>query len=62
MRPDPQGRIDTDALGAKVHRFGEDLGREDTVFDDLLIVVEVVDEEVQGLHALTQPGIHTLPL
>jgi hypothetical protein len=37
------------------------LGRDDAGLDDVLLVIDVVDEHVQRLDALDQPGLQLLP-
>jgi hypothetical protein len=58
----PERRVDADALRAEVDRFRQHLLREDLVLDDALVVIEVVDEQVQRLHALLQPKPRLAPL
>ena len=55
------GRVHTPALGAEVHRVLEQFGGEHTVGDDALVVVQVVDEMVDGREALLQAGLDTPP-
>ena len=62
MRPHAELRMNAAALGPEVGRIGEQRSREDTVGDDLLIVVDVVDEPVQSDEALDETALHPRPL
>ena len=62
VAPDATGRIKTNARGPESFRGLDDLERNDLVFDDLLLVVNVVNEEVQGLNALPQPALDPFPI
>jgi hypothetical protein len=60
--PDPKGGRDADALGAKIFRLRQHLGREHAVGDDALPVVDIVDEAVERTQALLEAGLHLAPL
>jgi hypothetical protein len=48
--------IDADTLGTEVFRVGQQGLGEYAILDDTLVVVEVVDEQVEGLHPLFSPA------
>ena len=58
----PTGRVGAHALGAEVRRAVHQLGRDDAVLDDALVVVEVVDEQVEGAEPLDEAGLESVPL
>ena len=62
MGPNAQWGIHADTLRAKILRIFEQFGREDLVFDDLLLVVQIIDKQVQCLDALLEPRLDLLPL
>ena len=61
MRPDAERRRKAFALLAEVFRIRQQLGRKHAVFDDFLIVVQIVDKQVQRMHALLEPGRNLIP-
>jgi len=48
------GYVNADDLAAEMARPDDQLTRHDVVFEDFLIVVDVVDEQVQGTDTLLQ--------
>src|SRR6185503_12629152 len=62
VAPHALRRIDADALRAIERRGTHDLLGDDTVLDDLLAVVDVVDELVERVDALLQPALDPVPL
>ena len=54
--------VDPDHLGAELRVALDLLGRHDAGFQDLLAVIDVVDEAVQGRDALRQAALHVAPL
>ena len=51
----------TPTFRAVIHRIGQQLCREHPVGDDALIAVDIIDEAVQRIEALTQTGIDEVP-
>ena len=62
VRPHAEARAHTLALGTEVGRVVEQLTREHAVGDDALVVVDVVDEAIEGNEALLQPTGDAPPL
>ena len=62
MRPYTVSRLDADAFLAEIDRLLQDLFRKDPVLDNLLLIVDIGDEHVQGFHPLLQTFIRTRPL
>ena len=62
VRPDALRRVNADALRAKVGRIGQVSAREHVIAHDALLVVDVVDEQIERLRALLQPGFDAPPL
>jgi len=56
------GDGDPDELRAVVGGPEDDLGRDHAVLDDALLMIDVIEEEVQGGDALDQPRLDMLPL
>ena len=61
VAPDALGRIEADALPAKGGRRLDHVLGNDTVLDDLLLVVNVVDKQVEGGDPLGQPPFELDP-
>ena len=61
VRPHAELGVDAPALRAEVGRVGEQLGREHTVRHDALVVVEVVDEPVEGHETLDEAALDRGP-
>ena len=61
VAPDAPGRIDAAALGAIERRRLDDLFRNNFVFQDFLVVVDVVDEFVQRVDALLEAALDPVP-
>ncbi len=62
VRPHPELRMHATALLAEVRRVLEQLAREHPGGDDPLLVVDVVDEHVEGTQPLNQPLLDPAPL
>jgi hypothetical protein len=62
VRPHPELGAHAPALGAEVGRAGQQLGREHAVGHDVLVVVHVVDELVEGRQPLDEAGLDAAPL
>ena len=62
MRPNAVLGLDAHALGAEILGFLEQRARKDPVLDDFLIVVQILNEHVQGAHALLQAVFGDFPL
>ena len=62
VAPDALRRVQPDALRPEGRRGVDDLGGNDPVLDDLLLVIDVVDERVQRVDALLQPALDPCPL
>ena len=62
MCPDIVWWMNANALRSEIHRFLEYLRRKNFVFDDLLIMVQIINEHVQGLNPLLESGLGFLPL
>jgi hypothetical protein len=60
--PDAARRIDADALAAEVRGSGDQLGGDHSGADRPLLVVDVVDEQVEGVEPLDEPGLDQVPL
>ena len=60
--PYPVGRVDAHAFGPELLGFLDVFPRQDAVVEDLLVVVDVVDEAVECIHALLETGGHLIPL
>ncbi len=58
----PNFGMNAAALRPEVGRVGEQLGGEHAVGDDLLFVVDVVDEAVEGDEPLHESALHERPL
>ena len=56
------GHVHTHHLGSELGVVQDLLGRDDTGLDDVLVVVDVMDEAVQGGHTLDQALFHAAPL
>jgi hypothetical protein len=61
VRIDAAGHVHAHHLGPELRVLGHLLLRHDAGLDDLLPVVDVVDEAVERMDALAQPGFHLLP-
>ena len=61
MGPDPVSGGYAGALGLVIARIQDDVCRQDTVCEDALLVVDVVDEAVECPAALGQPQTDALP-
>ena len=59
--PHTAGGIEAHALGPEARRSREELGRHDTRADTALVVVDVVNEEVQGPQTLNEPAPDPIP-
>ena len=62
MAPDAAGRIDAVALRAVEGGRLDDLLGDDLVLQDFLVVVNVVDELVEGVDALLESALNPFPL
>ena len=62
MAPDAERRLETDALPAETPGRLKDFGRHHAVLDDFLVVVDVVDEQIQGSDALLQAALDHHPV
>ena len=62
MAPDALRRLEAHALFAKALGGSDDLPRDNPVLQDLLVVVEVVEEEVEGENALLETLLEAVPL
>jgi len=62
VRINPVGHIHPHHLGTELRIALDLLTRNDTGFEDLLLVVDVVDEAVERRDALHQAGLHAFPL
>ena len=56
------GHLQADALAAIARGPEDQLGRDDPVREDQPVVVDVVDEQVQGPDPLLQPALDPVPL
>ena len=61
MCPDSTWRIDADAFMSKIHGIREQFLWKHARLDDALPVIDIVDEEVERLDALLQPGLDARP-
>ena len=61
MCPDAVGRRNTHALLSKVHGLVEKRFRKNAIFNNLLIVIQIVDEHIKGFYALFKPFFYALP-
>jgi hypothetical protein len=61
VTPHAAGRAHADTLRPEAHRRLHDLGGDDAVLEDLLIVVDVVDEFVQRMDALPESPFEPVP-
>ena len=60
--PDAPGRVDAHALPAEVGGAGDQLGGDDPRAHRPLVVVDVVDEQVEGVEPLDQARLDQVPL
>ncbi len=56
------GQVDADHLGPVVRIVQDQLGRHDAGLEDALLVVEVLEEQIEGGHPLHQPGFQRRPV
>ena len=61
MAPDAARWIETHARLPEARRGAQDLGRDDAVLDDPLLVIDVVNEEVERADALLQAALDEAP-
>ena len=57
----PRGGLRPDARLPEARRRAQDLGRDDAVLDDPLLVIDVVDEQVERADALLQAALDAAP-
>src|SRR5262249_35164945 len=62
VAPDSARRIQPNTLAPKAPGRAHDLGWHDAVFDDLLIVVDVVNEQIERLNPLFEATFYRVPL
>ena len=62
MGPDPKTGRHPNTLAAKVHRTLQHLAREYPVFDDVLLVIQIVDEQIERGQPLLEPFLDRIPL
>ena len=62
MAPDLPWRIDAHALRTIESGGAYHFGRDDAIFQDLLVVVDIVDEFVQDMDALLEAALDHIPL
>ena len=62
MAPDPIRRIESDAGRTEAAGRLNNLARNDPVFDDLLVVVHIVEKQVERLDALLEAAFDPFPL
>ena len=53
--------IETHELRPKMDGAANDLGRNDAIFDDLLLVINVMQKQVQGRDALAETAFDVFP-
>src|ERR687895_2075615 len=61
MGPYPIRRVDAHALFVEVYRIGQQLCWKYPIFDDTLLMVQIVDEQVERRHALFEPHFSACP-
>src|SRR6185436_6503585 len=62
MTPDPARWLEPEALPAKRRRRLNQLTGNHAVFEDLLLVIDVVDENVERVDSLAESALEDLPI
>ncbi len=61
MTPDPARRVEADARLTKALSREHQIGRDDTILKNLLVVINIIDKQIEGTDPLFQTYLQVLP-